>query len=354
MIRYWCSRIFGTFLFLGIMLVPAAAQHAELRIVPRRDLPTAIDGNSPSFWHDGKLMLFTSIGKPQMISQAPDQFGPWKSETIHGSIQDHNPVWVESAWMDNDGILFAWYHHEPHGLCGDASSLTAPEIGAAISFDGGQTLEDLGIILKSGEHPNCDARNAYFAGGHGDFSVVPDREHKYFYFVFSNYGGATHEQGVALARMAYEDRFGPAGAVWKLRDGEWNEPGLGGRMTAIYPAVKSWELEDADSFWGPSVHWNTYLERYVVLMNHACCDPGWPQEGIYISYVSDLGQPSTWGKPAKLLDGEKIGFRAGFYPQVMGLEAGETDSVSGWYARLYIQGISRWEIIFSRQRQSEN
>jgi hypothetical protein len=333
---------------MGLFLASATAQRAELRKAPRRDLPTRIDGNSPAFWQQGKLTLFSSIGQPEMISRADDQFGPWESEIVTGSIQDHYPVWVESAWMDSDGILFAWYHHEPVGLCGDGSSLTAPEIGAAISYDGGKTLQDLGIILESGELPNCDARNGYFAGGHGDFSVVPDRDHRYFYFIFSNYGGAMDEQGVAVARMAYEDRFGPAGAVWKFRDGDWNEPGLGGHVTAVYPAKKSWDFEDADAFWGPAVHWNTYLEKYVVLLNHACCRVGWLQEGIYIGYVSDLSAPSTWGKPTKLLDGEKIGFRAGFYPQVLGLEAGETDSVSGWYARLYIQGISKWEILFSR------
>ncbi|MBI4471341.1 MAG: hypothetical protein HY646_01655 [Acidobacteria bacterium] len=341
-------RILSLLLLLNVFPMPSAAQHAELRKVPRRVLPVRTDGNSPAFWHDGKLKLFSSIGVPQMISQARDQFGPWQSAVVEGSLRERSPIWVESAWMDSDGILFAWYHHEPAGLCGDDSPLTVPEIGAAISFDGGKTLEDLGIILKSGEPVNCDAANGYFAGGHGDFAVVPDRDHRFFYFIFSNYGGAADEQGITLARMAFEDRFGPAGAVWKFRDGSWNEPGLGGRVTALYRAQRMWEFEDADSVWGPSVHWNTYLEKYVLLMNHACCEAGWFQEGIYISYVSDLADPSTWGTPTKLIDGENIGFRAGFYPQVLGLEEGETDSVSGWFARLYIQGISMWEIIFSR------
>jgi hypothetical protein len=338
----WALLVFGWF------LTPASAQHAELRRVPQRELPTSIDGNSPAFWREGKLKLFTSIGMPEMISEASDQFGPWKSEIVQGDIRDHYPVWVESAWQDSDGILFVWYHHEPLELCGSDSILTAPEIGAAVSFDGGETLQDLGIILKSGEILNCKAENGYFAGGHGDFSVVPDPDLHYFYFIFSNYSGSLDEQGVVVARMAYEDRFGPAGAVWKYRDGSWNEPGLDGRVTAVYPAKKSWEFADADSFWGASVHWNTYLEKYVVLMNHACCEVGWLQEGIYVSYVSQLDDPSSWSKPAKLLDSESIGFRAGFYPQVMGLDHGETDSVSGWIARLYIQGISKWEIIFSR------
>jgi len=328
--------------------LPAAAQTASLRRVPQRQLPTQTDGNSPLFWRNGRLSLFSSIGSPLILSEAPSQFGPWVSRPVEGSITAHYPVWVEAAWLDKDGVLFAWYHHEPEDLCGSDSIITAPEIGAAISFDGGKTLEDLGIILKSGEELSCDAQNGYFGGGHGDFSVVLDRDHQYFYFMFSNYAGAPDEQGVVVARMAYEDRFYPTDSVWKYRDGQWNEPGLGGHMTAVYPASITWENANANAFWGPSVHWNTYLGKYIILMNHACCYSGWFQEGIYISYANDLSDPTTWGHATRLLDGENIGFRAGFYPEVIGLEEEETDSYSGWYSRLYVQGISRWEIIFSR------
>ena len=72
---------------------------------------------------------------PEMISRAGNQFGPWVSNIIEGSIQEHYPIWVESAWLDSDGVLFGWYHHEPIGLCGEGSILTAPEIGAVVSFD---------------------------------------------------------------------------------------------------------------------------------------------------------------------------------------------------------------------------
>jgi hypothetical protein len=133
--HYKCVYVCVALLAAFMVVTPAAAQHAELRIVPRRDLPTQIDGNSPAFWYDGKLHLFSSIGIPEKISTASNQFGPWETEIVAGSLRDHDPVWVESAWMDSDGVLFAWYHHEPIGLCGDSSRLTAPEIGAAISFD---------------------------------------------------------------------------------------------------------------------------------------------------------------------------------------------------------------------------
>jgi hypothetical protein len=317
-----------------------------LREAPRRDLPTHIDGNSPAFWYQGELRLFSSTGNPEMISRARDQFGPWRSELVDLTFHGHVPVWVESAWLDSDGTLFAWYHHEPSGVC-DGSSLTSPEIGAAVSFDGGRTLIDLGIVLKSGELPDCGAKNGFFGGGHGDFSVVPDRENNYFYFMFTNYSGPLEEQGVVVARMSFAERYAPVGAVWKYYNGEWDEPGLGGRTTAIYRANTAWQRQDADSYWGPAVHWNTYLGKYVMLLNRACCAPGWPQEAIYIAFIDDLGQPKQWGTPARLLKASNISVGPGFYPQVLGLEEGETDSVAGWYARLYVQGVSYWEIIFS-------
>src|SRR5262249_57438747 len=59
-LRNCCARVGRAFLLLVCMFAPVAAQNAELRRVPRRDLPTRIDGNSPAFWRDGKLTLFSS------------------------------------------------------------------------------------------------------------------------------------------------------------------------------------------------------------------------------------------------------------------------------------------------------
>src|SRR5207247_10750632 len=73
-----------------------------------------------------------------------------------------------------------------------------------ISKDGGHSFDDLGIILTSGDSPNCNAGNGYFAGGHGDFTVVVDPWRFYFYFYFTNYGGSS--QGIAGARLPFSDR----------------------------------------------------------------------------------------------------------------------------------------------------
>jgi hypothetical protein len=265
---------------------------------------------------------------------------------------DHYPLWIEGVWQDGDGTVYAWYHHEADGGCAYKGLMT-PEIGALVSSDGGKTFSDLGIVLSSGDIPNCGAENGFFAGGHGDFSVILDGNGEYFYFLFTNYGGAAGTQGVAMARMAFEDRDDPVGAVYKYHLGQWSEPGLGGMVTPILPAAVSWDRADTDSFWGPAIHWNTYLESYVVLLNHACCKPRWPQEGIYVTYPSDLSDPGTWTRPAKISFDKNIGFVPAYYPQVFGTDLDETDSLAGEVGRFFLQGVSKWQIVFSKASDNQ-
>src|SRR6185295_7036286 len=157
-----------------------------------------------------------------------------------------------------------------------------------------------------------------------------------FYFFFGNYGGPAESQGVGIARMKFQDRLSPTAKVWKYYDGEWLQTGIGGRVTPIFPVQRGWQLKDPDAFWGPSVHWNTHLNCFVMLLNHASGEPGWSQEGVYVSFCSDLSRPETWSKPAKILDKSQFSGWYFFYPQVMGLSATGTDTRAGQTARLYV------------------
>ena len=333
----------------GFSTAASFAQRVEVKTAQTNYIPVPVDSNSPAFWWDGQLRIVTSTGV-SLMSSGTNQFLLSEIEQMDVHTAEHLPLWIEAAWVDKDGTVFYWYHHEPGGLCA-SSGLTVPRIGAAVSYDGGKTLQDLGIVLESSDPVDCSARNGFFAGGHGDFSVILDREKEYFYFHFTNYGGDVSGQGVAVARMRFVDRFNPVGAVRKYFEGEWFEPGLGGRVTPIFPAAKAWQREDANSFWGPSIHWNTYLEKYVVLLNHACCEPRWPQEGIYVSFNDDLSDPEGWSAPARIL--QNIGFVPGYYPQVLGLGPDETDSLAGQAVRLYVQGVSNWELVFHKEALEE-
>ncbi len=321
-----------------IMPLVALAQRATLRPAEAISLPGDSDSNSPVHWWNGKFAVIQSIGLP-LISKGAAQSGPLKAKAIFLNSYNHAPIWIESTWLDDDGTLYAWYHHEVSVCSGD---LSTPKIGALVSTDGGDSFRDLGLILESGYPPDCAAQNGYFAGGHGDFTVLLDSSRQYFYFYFGNYSGPQSSQGIAVARMAFADRARPAGRVWKFFRGAWREPGLDGRVTAILPATVPWGRADADSFWGPALHWNTFLERYVMLLNRTCCEPEWPPAGIYISFNPDLGNPYGWTPPEQILNAEE----AGWYPQVIGLEPGMTDKVAGKAARFFMGGDSNWEIIF--------
>ena len=334
---------------MGILAAAALAlgQSALLRSAGPIALPAPIaDGNSPAFWNsNGWLRVYTSTGQP--VSLAGRELDRLRvAQTPVVTPADHYPLWIEAVWRDPNGTVYGWYHHESPGSCSH-KKLVTPMIGAVVSNDGGRTFTDMGVVLSSGDAENCDARNGYFAGGHGDFSVILDQNREFFYFLFTNYGGAASSQGVAAARMAFADRVSPAGAVYKYHQGGWTQPGVGGAVTPVFRARTAWERADTDSFWGPAVHWNTYLGKYVVLLNRACCETGWPQEGIYIAFNEDVSNTAGWSTPRRLVGGNELGISPAYYPQAYGTKAPETDTLVGEVARFFVKGVSAWEIVFS-------
>lgn len=328
-------RVRRLFVVLGIAF-SLKAQTVAIQPADPVDFPALVDSNSPAYRMDGRLYLYNSIDMP-IRSEAVDitRFGRARAVLIQGTNRWR---WIEAAWADTDGTVYAWYHAEPLNVC-PGLPLTAPQIGAMVSSDG-ISFRDLGIILRSGAKVNCDTANVYFAGGHGDFSVIPDRDGQYFYFLLTTYGGPVSTQGVAIARMAAQDRSDPVGHVWKFFSGGWQEAGLGGRLTPIFAAQADWASDTPDSFWGPAIHWNTALQQYVVLMSHVAGDRFWGQDGIFVSLNPDLANPTAWTTPTKLLDGGT------WYPQVLGYGPEDTDTVAGSKARLFLMGHSEWELTF--------
>ncbi|HEX5141490.1 MAG TPA: hypothetical protein VFX19_11135 [Dehalococcoidia bacterium] len=305
---------------------------AELQEVPLFHFPGLVDSNSPLAWIGDKLVAFNSRAWPT-FSYGADlaDLSPPESVEMYEQNGDGGR-WFEAVWLDPESsILYGWYHREPD----DLSCLTAPVIGAAISYDYGATWLDQGTVLEDPYPLDCDYENGYFSGGNGDFSVIVDTESQYFYFLYSNYGGPLYEQGIGIARSAFADR-GQPGTAYKWDGVGWDQPGIGGVTYAVIPAATSWAGPDVDAFWGPSVHWNTYLQRYVALLNRSS-GPEWAQEGVYVSFSSDL---LTWTIPHKLLDTNS------WYPQVVGEDPGDTDTLAGQASRLFVGGISVYALEF--------
>lgn len=321
--------------------------------LPEAGIVDAIDCNSPVHWDaNGIMHVFTSVRHP--FRSTGNNLFNLSSPTIKTTIVDAIGVtggkWLEATYRDPDGTLYGWYHNEPPDVCSNDPHLSAPRIGAMVSRDEGLTWADMGIIIEApADSLNCLTRNYYFAGGNGDFSVIVDQDKRYFYFFLGTYHSQLEEQGISIARMSFADRNAPVGTVWKWRNGRWEEPGLGGRVTPVFAVEKNWHGMDPDAFWGPSIHYNYYLNMYVILLNRAV-NTFWQQEGVYITYNLDLANPAGWSEPERL----PFDAQGWAYPQVIGLNLGDTDKLAGRYARLFLLGQSYWLLTFHRTPVDED
>jgi hypothetical protein len=214
-----------------------------------------------------------------------------------------------------------------------------------ISF-AGRTSRAFGILDAPESTFVCNTNNRYFVGGVGDLSVVLDRSGQFLYVFFSQYGRTAVEQGVGVARLMWGDRDKPVGKLDVWSSGVWL-PLSGTQVdnaTPIFLSSRLWHDADADvdAYWGPTVHWNEYLQRYVMLLNRSE-DESFTQEGIYVSMSPSLDTPSSWAPPTKIMDGGQ------WYPQVIGTEQGAgTDKFAGHEARFFMSGRSSYIIRFNR------
>lgn len=338
----------------------SAGPRAELVATNYVRLTGDVDSNSPAVWNlaQGRFQFFvmTSFaGLPSTATGAslvrlgtpkPIVMEPWPD----------GGVWMEAVVADEDGTWYGYYHNEVPATACPGSTKMVPRIGAARSSDRGQTWESLGIILEAPRNSyDCITNNRYFVGGVGDLSVQVDHDSRDLYIFFSEYLRTPQQQGVAVARMAWADRDAPAGKLMVWRTRSWIPASrammTSGDLTLAYQAalpIFSLELPFHDNdtavdvFWGPSVHWNTYLEQYVMLLNRAQ-DENFRQGGVYVSFAPRLDDPRLWSDPQKILNGGK------WYPQVIGLEGGVgTDKIAGETARFFMSGSSEHLIHFIR------
>lgn len=352
---------------------PAGAPFAYLLPAVSVAFPNETDSNSPAVWEivDGqwKLSLFNSVAGAAHLSRGPhvqrlrdEGHVRWAGAAPHGG------VWIESVIRDADS-WYAFYHNEREGIVCAGSGKVWPRIGAARSDDRGVTWTDLGPLIETpADTVTCDTRNHYFVGGVGDFSVVLDADRAYAYIHYTQYVEADGHVGVAVARMAWADRDQPTGRVDIWNDGAWlpptatrepatndaNDAGDGAGQpatfeqplaTPVFGAENRWDDARAgvDVLWGPSIHWNTALESYVMLLNRATSDT-WEQGGVLVSFNARLDDPAGWSPPALLWRG------GSWYPQVIGLDPTVgTDAYAGAVARFFMSGTSAHVIVFGRR-----
>lgn len=349
----------------------AAAQDAQP--VPRAhlsaaaplSLPGPIDSNTPLVWiqREGvwELTAINSFAGVTSVAAGPSLDALPPSVPVEFIAHPGHGIWMESVIADDAGVWYGYYHHEmPADVCGRPDR-QIPRIGAARSANQGRTWESLGIMLEApADAVACHSTNRFVMGGVGDVSAVLSHDKQDLYLFFMQYAPGASDQGVAVARLAWADRDSPRGRVSVYQNDVWLPAQRAGEIDRVeadaaaqwhYPtgtplvaATKPWHdgNQAADAYWGASVHWNTHLEQWVMLVNRAR-DELFNQDGIYVAFSPTLSDPRAWSRPERLLQG------GGWYAQVAGLEHAEgTDKTAGRQARLFITGRSERLITFEK------
>lgn len=326
--------------------------------------PNDTDSNSPAVWDLSagrwSLTLFNSVAGQPRVSEGASV----RRLVSHGDVTFNGPapeqgVWFESVIRDTEA-WYAFYHNERADVVCPGSGKVWPRIGAARSEDHGATWTDLGPVLESAAtSADCHSTNHFFVGGVGDFSVRLDPAHEYVYMYYSQYAEAERQVGVAVARMAWADRDAPAGRMDVWADGAWVPPAQLSNDeapvsletwsfpvgTPVFRSGNSWDdaRPGVDAFWGPSIHWNTSINTWVMLLNQAV-GATFEQGGIWVSFNDRLDDPTGWSAPVRLLEGGR------WYPQVIGLDPTlGTDALAGALSRFYMGGRSDHYIAFGRR-----
>lgn len=341
---------------------------ATLVAAPVITLPGNVDSNSPVMWdlEDGQQRMFvlTSHSGVPSIASGSELARLGSAAPVELTPYPGYGVWMEAVVSDDVETWYGYYHNEwPASRCG-RNDRFVPRIGAAKSIDHGRTWQDLGVVIQARQATTaCESTNKYVIGGDGDLSVMLDRDKQYLYFFYSQYPERAESQGVAVARIQWAVRDRPSGRLEIWREGIWDDgarrrellPGLPGTerrliewtylpATPLVAPTEPWHDGDdkVNAFWGPSVHWNTLLQQYVMLLNRAK-DESYTQEGIYVSYAPRLDDPSLWTPPQKILNGGR------WYPQVIGTTAGVgTDKIAAGTPRFFMSGKSEWVLNFSK------
>ena len=281
---------------------------------------------------------------------------------------DHGGKWIYSVFrpdpQGNPDHLIGYYHAEEWYWSGECNHCPRTgylppayfSIARCHSDDNGVTWQSDGQIITS-SHPKPSTLGW---SGEGNGTVVRDTNSGYWYCFYGDsdtqFDQVDTGNVIKVARST--DAKGDPGTWRKWTTSSGFSPGaaaLGEEGSAI-PALAGHAGAN------PHVHWNVYLQKWVMLFHtwdcNDCDDPygwcmgeTWPGDGthkensIHICTSSDIDDPLSWTTPIVLFQGDQdlsqvvqcpdkgTGKRF-MFPTVVGITAahGTTDQYAGYKA----------------------
>ncbi|MEI7773180.1 MAG: immunoglobulin domain-containing protein, partial [Verrucomicrobiota bacterium] len=287
------------------------------------------DGHLPAV-QNGNGFLYFSAGRPSCRLEVDASGSIISSKPVLDSGSagafDNGGAWLYSVIrypFSSPTSLVGFYHAEYHWLPDDF--IAWKSIALATSTDNGNTWVKGGEIIRSPESRPATKK----WGGDGDHCVVWDSNKSRWMCFFTN------STDGCIKMAATRDADYSPGKWFKYYNGGFTEPGLDGKEDSIL-GLK------AVPGGNPSVHFNTQLNRWIMLYHS--WDEGVPngqtnaKSGIWISWSWDL---EHWEAPSHLLAPTKDPYSDGltyakiWNPTVVGV----SDLLAGKTAKLFYSGF---------------
>ncbi len=145
--------------------------------------------NSQSYLYSSGATVDAQLTTPLFTALGPD---------ASNASLSHCGKWLNSAWVDDAGVVHAYFHQEWH--CDYArGDYTNKSVGYGVSTDGGQTFVAAPDPILAGANFSVDHQC-----GEGDIGA-PVRLGDYLYMMFIEWDGPDDRTTVGIARSAVAD-----------------------------------------------------------------------------------------------------------------------------------------------------
>lgn len=289
----------------------------QVEIYPAKDVPNPVNYPHMAYYPDGHISVLPdgneyimfwaefeshrSVGSTQFVE---DQYALQPSSSVFGTrgnfdTYDNGGSWMMSVFREEADNFIGFFHAEDHWYPHTSNNIAWKSLGVTYSGDKGKTWEEGKQIITS---PTPKPATPTW-GGSGDCSVVwdPINERWLCYY---------QEHNILMA-VSY-DPLGAPGTWKKYYQGDFTEDGLGGLHSPLSGLLSV-------PGGNPSVHWNTHLEKWVMVYH------GW-NGNIYITTSED---GIDWDVPQSIVS-SALGGKA-WYPTIIG----DTDVKAGQTAKIY-------------------
>jgi hypothetical protein len=255
---------------------------------PDGHMPWLPDGdNFQVYWPNSPV--YRSIG----IDPLSEPFSP-PDPVLYGGEEgtfDNAGAWLYSVHRLEGDNLIGFYHGEDHEWPPNIGPVPDPINGIPIAWfsiayvtsdDNGKSWTKHGQILTTPKPVDPQY------GGPANHCVVYDNKNSRWVIFFTD--------GPITAAIS-EDPEGKPGTWYKLNNGSFSEPGLGGKAES---------LEGLLYYWGgtPSVHFNNYLNKWVMVYHSwemEYDNNGTPRASILFTTSDNL---IRWTTPAVLMQAD--------------------------------------------------